>query len=66
VHADCIATSYSYPDTAQGTVPVQDVLVGIQSSHLETEEVGRSCQIVVRFQSSSFPCHLRDGSLERH
>jgi hypothetical protein len=66
VYAGYIATSCSYPDKAQGTVPVQGVLVGILSNHLGTEEVDRSCQIVVRCQSSNFPCHLHGGSSEQH
>jgi hypothetical protein len=66
VHAGCTVTFCSYPGTAQGTVPVQEVLVGILSNHLETEEVGRSCRIVVRCRSSSFPCHHHGDSSERH
>lgn len=60
----CIATCGSCLDTAQGTVFVQGVLVGILGNPPETE-VDHSYRIVVRCQSSSFPSHLGD-SLEQH
>ena len=60
VLAGCIATFCSYLGTAQDMMLVQDGLVGIQRSHLETGEVVHSCQIVVRCQSSSFPCRPED------
>ena len=65
VLAGCIVTFCSYLGTAQGKVLVRDVLVGIQGNRPETEVVVRSCQIVVHFQSSSFPCRP-GGSSEQH
>ena len=65
VLAGCIATFCSYLDMAQDMLLVQGVLVGIQGSHPETEEVVHSCQTVVRCQSSSFPCRP-GGSSEQH
>lgn len=63
--AGYIATSGSCPGTVQGKVLVPGVLAGIQGNRPEIEEVVRSCQIVVHFQSSSFPYRL-GGSLEQH
>lgn len=65
VLAGCIGTFCSYLGMAQGMVLVRDVLVGIQGSRPETEEVVHSCQTAVRCQSSSFPYHLGDSS-EQH
>lgn len=65
VLAGCIGTSCSYLGMAQGMVLVRYVLVDIQGSRPETEEVVHSCQTVVRCRSSSFPYHL-GGSLEQH
>lgn len=65
VRAGYIATSGSCPGMVQGKVLVRSVLVGIQGNRPETEVVVRSCQIVVHFQSSSFPCRP-DGSSEQH
>ena len=62
VLAGCIGTSCSYLGTAQGMVLVRDVLVDIQGSRPETEEVVHSCQTVVRCRSSSFPCRRHGGS----
>lgn len=65
VLAGCIGTFCSCLGMAQGMVLVRDVLVDIQGSRPETEEVVHSCQTVVRCRSSSFPYHL-GGSLEPH
>jgi hypothetical protein len=56
VLAGCIVTSCSYLGTVRGMVLVRSVPVGIQSNHLASEAAVHSCQIVVRCQSSSFPC----------
>lgn len=65
VLAGCIGTFCSCLGMAQGMVLVRDVLVDIQGSLPETEEVVHNCQTVVRCRSSSFPYHL-GGSLEPH
>jgi len=64
VLAGCTATFCSCQGTVRGMVLVQDVLVGVQSSHLAFEEAVHSCQIVVHCRSSSFPCRP-GGSLEQ-
>ena len=64
--AGCTATFCSCLGTAQDTVLVGlEVEDSLGSHHGLAVVVDRSCRIVVRCQSSSFPCRLEDSLAQR-